>query len=805
MQNQNLFRLDTRDDDTSIVIGSHRLTVTGSRPRALWSREPRSSKVSVLRLTSPDNESAELDRGMIGSIAVDSKRDGSLVAGWEKTKDDGSTELTFTLYSRGETKHPWQVFEAEAASEIALANDNGGSALAVWSEITPNISSRNLSIATQRLTDEKTQTIKAAYIDQNRKAQIISPLDTWASRPAVCSMGKNHFLVLWESYGTGGCSIQAAVLDNGHIADTFSVYASSQPTLRYLNPVCVNSGDIVLIAAVEVTDVISEGGIVDQSNKIITAYIDLHGEKRNARQTPSPALLNHGLLADVINPTGVWGYLGPRRRPLLLSNKMLLWERKTAHDGFTPEEEGKGVLCYSTFDRQKELWNQEAVLHMGSFAYEAALDRNSIWLLHRPVDPEKTHSLVLEEIPLPSPGEEQKYSLKHNGIELLQPESGYQTVTDPEEIRGTGYTETARSKEGLFLFWGDPHVHSGYSKDPEGEVDELLYYAKEVSNLDFTAITDNDEHYASWLRDWERIREFSVERAWHRDGQFVVLDGFEFTQTIPKEIREKNHRTVLLKKPAGKLFRWSDHYKSGCSGDELQEKLARDAENIDALLILHHDSWKVTGSPRETGMEAASGWDAYIHNAEAICSLWNSGRKICLTGGSDNHRRNPGNGGALTGVWAKDLTYDGIIEGLLEGRTIATQGRRPLIDFYLEDEEGNTLFIGDSGIMRGIITVKLSVEIDTVRDGSIEFVELIHRQRTIANWDRLETEKNGGKLEVSHSLTGVDSIKEQSVLNLKPPKYLYVRLRMSGTDTQYPSNVANARGPWAWTTPIWWK
>ncbi|MFP4385196.1 MAG: hypothetical protein ACLFST_11305 [Spirochaetia bacterium] len=783
---QNRIMIDTQDDDNPIVIGSHRLAVTDNGPYVFWSREPRSSKVSTLRIASPDAESDELDRGMIGSLTVNSGKSGQLAAGWEKIRDDSTTELKFILYPGKDTYHPLKILNAEAASEIAVTNDSAGTLLAAWSEITD------------------TQVIKTTCLDESRETQIISSPSSWASRPALCSMGRSRILVLWESYNTGGCSIQARVLEDGNVADTFSVFPASRTTTRYLNPVCVNTGDLILIASVEVTDVISEGNVIDQSSKIVTAFIDLRDENPHIKQAPSPAFLNHGLLADILHPTGVWGYLGPRRRPLLLSNGMLLWERKIAHDGFTPTEEGKGVLCFSTFDRQKESWSPEGILHRGSFAYEAALGPNSIWLLHRPVDPEKTQSLVLEEIPAPfcsGNGLSREYS----SIELLKPETGYHPVANPEEIRGTNFPKAARSNKDFSLFWGDPHVHSGYSKDPEGEVDELLYYAKEVADLDFIAITDNDEHYASWLRDWERIRSFSVERAWHEDGQFVVLDGFEFTQTIPKIIKEKNHRTVLLQKPSAKLFRWSDHYEPGITDYELQKNLVRDAENTDALLILHHDSWKITDSPQEIGMEAASGWDTYIHDAESICTLWNNGRKTCLTGGSDNHRRNPGNGGALTGIWAKDLTYEGLIEGLLQGRTIATQGRRPAIIFYLEDEEGNTLFIGDSGTMHGTITAKLSIEIDNPSDGSIEFVELMHRQRTAANWDRTDTDENGRKLEVSHSLIGIDSIKEQSVLNLKPPKYLYVRLRMSGTDTQYPSNVANARGPWAWTTPIWWN
>ncbi len=107
-----------------------------------------------------------------------------------------------------------------------------------------------------------------------------------------------------------------------------------------------------------------------------------------------------------------------------------------------------------------------------------------------------------------------------------------------------------------------------------------------------------------------------------------------------------------------------------------------------------------------------------------------------------------------------------------------------------------------------MITARLSVEMEIgegpQEEDRIEFVELVHRQRSVANWSRADTEDDGKKLVVSCPLKGVDSIKEQSILSLKEPKYLYVRVRMSGQDIRYPSNIASARGPWAWTTPVFW-
>ncbi len=719
-------------------------------------------------------------------------------------------------------------FTTGTASDLSLSSTPDGAVLAVWSELPndldePALSSTPVSGIPPGHAPHPQQ-IRAAIVGSSTESIPVGGAGAWTARASVCAIPPRSFFIVWEEYEPEGCTIRGAWIRMARIdadlsIEQFTVFPSDEsrrsPHKRYLNPTCIYTEGSVLIAAVEITDVISETGVRDQSNRIVSAMIDISEDVESARPTKqniiyvgSPALLNHGLLADVVDPTGVWGYLGPRRRPMLLPGGTLVWERKLVHDGFTPDVEATGVLCCSVFDFDKLQWGEELVLHRGSYSYEIASVRDGYRLLHRPVDPEKTHGLVLEK----------QSEAPESAIELLSPENGYRKIEvgkrDSSNPRQTtensdstktprrtrnGYADSAGRYQ---LYWGDPHVHSVYSKDPEGEVDELLYYAKEVAGLDFVAITDNDEHYSSWLRTWERNRGFAVERAWHHEGSFVVLDGFELTYNLPGKSPVKNHRTVLLPSPSGELVRWSD---DDSDRPGAVERLVEFGETTGALSIAHHQTWRISDSESLTGTEACSGWDAYFHDAEHITSLWDSGRTVCLIGGSDNHRRNPGHGGALTGVWSKGLEYSAIIEGLASGRTIATQGRRPIIDFTLVDEEGTKLFIGDKGRLGKKIRINLRVDVEPESGDTIELVELMHRRRTVMNWSREDTEADGKKLDVSCELTGADSMKDQSGLYLRPPKYLYVRLRMNGKDIRFPSNVANARGPWAWTTPIWWE
>jgi len=214
-------------------------------------------------------------------------------------------------------------------------------------------------------------------------------------------------------------------------------------------------------------------------------------------------------------------------------------------------------------------------------------------------------------------------------------------------------------------------------------------------------------------------------------------------------------------------------------------------------------AYHVTAAFRDR-ITAVSSWDTYIHDAEDIRSAWDSGRRLCLIGGSDGHRRQAGLGGACTGVWARELSLRGIWEAIKKRRTVATQGRRPLILFSVTDEEKNTLFIGDHGKLQGRLKVGIEIDVQESGDDRIELVELLHRERMLANWSLADTVDSGRRLEVEYEPYSFGPGAKQVALNLAKPNYLYLRIKFSGSDHQFFSNVAPAWGPWAWTIPIWW-
>ena len=503
--------------------------------------------------------------------------------------------------------------------------------------------------------------------------------------------------------------------------------------------------------------------------------------------------------------TTVWGYCGNRLKPIALPGGRVCWERKERHDGFTVEEGGRGVFCAKELDVGSGEWGEEKVLHSGSYLYRArGGDGGDLWIVHRPILQDETHQLVIEKL---RPAE-----ARASGYAWLEPRC-YTPLVMPVSTKRERLAErpaTERDGRELRLYWGDTHVHSSLSIDPEGEPDELLHYARDLARLDFVALTDNDSLYTAWLRRFDRYRTLELAEAWSSPGEFAALDGFEYTRPDMAD-SHRNHRTVLTRGRRADLFRWSDPVdeqdRERVSGPNYRntDGLGAAAERIGALLICHHANWVVSDSTAETGIEAVSGWDAYMHNAEPFREVWNSGKRLCLIGGSDGHRRNAGLGGALTGVWAEELSDDGILDGIAARRTVATQGRRLSIEFRLKDERGGCLFIGDYGLLSGTITACISIRVEPGWGDRIELVELLHRERVLGNWGSCDTTAEGTRFDVEYELQRFDSIAADAVFRLTEPRYLYLRVRQSGPDLGFPSNVAPARGPWAWTTPIWWR
>ena len=756
--------LDGGEPEQHTMIGSPKI-VCAQGPAVAWWRQGRGSDIAEILFWRAGADPLVLDRGIVGENTLASGHAGELTVLWSKTTTDTCVYACNPLTDETPTR-----ISGSKASSPNSAYDDAGRLLAVWSRI----------IA-------KRQVIEGCFGPAWGQSFLIHG-QGWCSRPVACPLTGDRFLVVWDELRPGGGSVRGKILDTsaGPIREV-TVFSASRPSQRFLTPACGHLPEGILVAAVAAEDVVDERAVVDQRHRLVCVLLEQEGEELSPLE--SPARMDHGLLSDPAGNTAVWGYLGNRLRPGVLAGGRVFWERKQQHDG--PTTASTGALCCRDLDPSLRNWSGETILHRGGLLYDLAADIDgNHWIVHRAVVQDRGHRLALEKLlPAAQPIPARRW---------LEP-SGYRLIELPRPSTRT-HPRIREKSETLQLFWGDPHVHSALSLDAEGHPDELLHYARDLAGLDFVALTENDEMYTCWLTTAERLRGCELAEAWTEDGRFVALNGFEYTFPGSAE-RNKNHRTVLLPGRRRDFFRWSDPDLNG--GDPAA--LAAAADRADALLFCHHQNWELSGSNRELGIEAVSGWDTYLHDPDLIHRTWAANRRLCLIGGSDGHRRNPGFGGALTGVWAKELSQAGLIEAISKGRTIATQGRRLTVDFSILDQNGARLFIGDYGTLEGDLSVRIRVEVETGYDDRIQHVELVQGSRTVANWSEGDTSQEGTRLEVDYHPFGLDSGGRTVALQLAAPHYLFLKVRQNGPDRRYPSNLAAARGPWAWTTPIWWK
>ncbi len=337
------------------------------------------------------------------------------------------------------------------------------------------------------------------------------------------------------------------------------------------------------------------------------------------------------------------------------------------------------------------------------------------------------------------------------------------------------------------------HCHNGLTADAEGEPDEQHFYARDRANLDVVVFTNNDFYNVPLTQyDFELgnlfAKKFSDTAGSGRP--FLSLPGYEWTSRIPgvatasladssnwlppyQNRSYPNHRSVIYPANGGPLVHFTE------VGNDIA-KLNEAVLQAGGITLSQHPAFKLSGHPVEVGLELTSGWSNYIASKPALFyDSLNSGTKLGFTANGDTHRRAPGLSGAVTGIYAEELTADAILDALRNRRCFATMGARMFVD-----TRANEAIMGQQvNANDGCVTLSVQAI------GTRPIVDAV----LIRNGKEIHREPGNGTKDFTASFTDE---------GLSPGTHWYYwRIRQSRDAPVLPGNLMAAHGHLAWSTP----
>jgi hypothetical protein len=335
----------------------------------------------------------------------------------------------------------------------------------------------------------------------------------------------------------------------------------------------------------------------------------------------------------------------------------------------------------------------------------------------------------------------------------------------------SGRSNPTRSREGgLELYWGDLHCHSfyhmynpklGYGHPCTSPV-ELIEYARDVSHLDFVALTDG----RGALPDnagWGESQQAVIDN--YSKGSFVTLKGWEV------QFGKDGHRNVIyreaVKEPHIDVPEFQEASVWNSAGSKgMWSALEYYRGRRDVMLIPHHPmawmNWDVYDPELDRLVEIYSCWGSseYRHN-----HLWNKasphghsvrhalrlGHKVGFVGGSDSHTGYVGRSipdgdrykfipfkAGFTAVWCEKLSREAIFDALQSRSCYASTGERIVIEFWVDDH-----FMGSDisekrdrhSCRFSILGTDLVRYVEIIRDGESVFSTVPNKDSISLEWE----------------------------------------------------------------------
>ncbi len=242
----------------------------------------------------------------------------------------------------------------------------------------------------------------------------------------------------------------------------------------------------------------------------------------------------------------------------------------------------------------------------------------------------------------------------------------------------------------MHVYHGDLHNHTSYS---DGSLTPYDAFTRAVAaGLDFLAVTDHS--YA--IDDAEWADTLTQANAFTRDGAFVALRGFEYTQGAEGHINVYNSVRHAVRTNTGCAFcDYTPNLEPGVTVEGFYRWLAvtgtQAVDDAGVVMQFNHPGWINFNDwayhPEVEDLaeleEVGNGWGAsYVFSWDEWIRSLDYGWKVGATNNSDNHTAEWGTiTDHRTGVVMPALTKRDLLDALRARRTFATEDKNAALYF----------------------------------------------------------------------------------------------------------------------------
>lgn len=692
--------------------------------------------------------------------------DGSVAVVWNEATDQGWAVRVARVNTTEHTlSSPVTVRESTGLCMPPTAAFEGEALRIAWAEQTGH----RIAILTT-----------VASAQGNAGVEQLSESDVDAFRPSLSSHD-GRTVISWDEYREGRYQI---VVGQWHKKGFERFEPVGAVDERWLSSRClVTPKGEAYVVWVVLKPVIDKLGIVDHWPMGVVARLENEGlhllhDTDHPGDTRIAADLRDGLLASKIYK----GYVGLRRQPQLSSNAAgalwCVWESRGESEGSTVA----GPLLARRLGRD-DRWQPPCRLAESGYGYAAAerFEQDVMPFASMTFDAMDTDVIHLGQAD------------PRDAVQVTFDESRWQRwQVQPVKAEQHDVRSVDIDDQTYQLFWADTHVHSVFSPDAEGELDELAHFARDQAGLHIVTIIDNDyyPHKALTEPEW-RIHQ-ALAAHFSQEDRFLWLPGYEFTYHRGDLSPDFNHRCVSYPSGRGPLHRRIDPQTN------TDHKMIPTLEAAGAMIYPHHCTYELIDNAAEWNVEVTSSWRVCIEETDFTIGQLRDGRRLGFIGSSDTHRAVPGLGGARTGVLATQLTREAVLDAYRNRRLIATQGHNLSIDFRINGvPTGGEVVTSDKAHIVSSIHAPLPIDfVEVVRDGR-PILTLLPASTT-CEIDLRDTPSSGDHFYFLRiKLVGDPSFNRDGddPATADPRPFSQV--------SRYPHNLARARGPYAWSSPIW--